>query len=140
MANTGENEQALRKIIDFIRLMSIVTMLLHFYYFCHQQLKSWGFTVSLTDRIVYNISNTGLLVGIYRSKLVVFGLLILSLIGAKGKKDETINVKTSLLVIAIGSIIFFLSHLIFRLPISELAVILYIAITGLGFLLILTGG
>ena len=33
--NTGENEQGLRKIIDMTRLISIVLLALHFYYYCY---------------------------------------------------------------------------------------------------------
>jgi hypothetical protein len=39
MASTGENEQALRKIIDFTRLASIVVLVLHFYFFCYRALE-----------------------------------------------------------------------------------------------------
>jgi hypothetical protein len=33
--HTGENEQALRKILDMTRLISIVLLALHFYYYCY---------------------------------------------------------------------------------------------------------
>ena len=32
---TGENEQALRKILDMTRLISIAILVLHFYYYCY---------------------------------------------------------------------------------------------------------
>jgi hypothetical protein len=35
---TGENEQALRQIIDITRLCSIVILMLHFYYYCYDAL------------------------------------------------------------------------------------------------------
>ena len=60
MSHTGENEQALQKIIDFIRLLSIVVLLFHFYYFCHKQLIVWGFTFQIVDEVTKSISNTGI--------------------------------------------------------------------------------
>jgi len=33
--NTGENEQGLQKVLDMTRLISIVMLVLHFYYYCY---------------------------------------------------------------------------------------------------------
>src|SRR5690606_7815024 len=102
MANTGENEQALRKIIDFIRLLSIVVLLFHFYFFCYRAFESWGLTSEFVDRIIYGLRNTGIFKSVYHAKLFAFGLLIVSLIGAKGKKDEKINIRTAAFYIVSG--------------------------------------
>lgn len=37
--NTGENEQGLRKITDFTRLLSIAILVIHFY--CHRKLAMY---------------------------------------------------------------------------------------------------
>ena len=113
MAHTGENEQALLKIIDFIRLLSIVILLFHFYFFCHRALENWGFTFEIVDKVTYSISGTGLFHGVYPSKLSALGLLIISLIGAKGKKDEKISLRKAAYYAVIGSILFLTSHYIF---------------------------
>ena len=86
--NTGENEQALRKIIDFIRQLSIVLLLLHFYVIGYNYFRQWGYTHEIVDSILLSIGKTGLLSSTLKAKSIVFGLLIISLIGAKGKKDE----------------------------------------------------
>jgi len=39
--NTGENEQGLRKIIDMTRMISIIVLLLHFYYYCYNAFAEW---------------------------------------------------------------------------------------------------
>ena len=39
---TGENEQALRKILDMTRLISIVILVIHFYYYCYAAFQEWG--------------------------------------------------------------------------------------------------
>ncbi|WP_143313447.1 YWFCY domain-containing protein, partial [Cnuella takakiae] len=41
MSQTGENEQALRKILDLTRLVSVAVLLLHFYYTCYLLFQQW---------------------------------------------------------------------------------------------------
>lgn len=140
-AQTGENEQALRKIIDFIRLLSIVILLFHFYFFLHRIFQVWGLTSEFFDRITTRLLNTGLLQNVYRTKFVAFGLLVISLIGAKGKKDEKINFKEAALYIICGVMVFFLCHFILIVRVDfRVLFSLYIGLTAVGYLLILTGG
>ena len=138
---TGENEQGLRKIIDMTRLISITILITHFYYYCYMPFQSWQLTAPLTDRILGNIYNTGLFNNFHKSKLISLGFLIISLVGAKGRKDKKVNYKTSLGYILTGLIIYFLSYqlLYFGLK-NETSAILYIGVTVTGFTLILTGG
>ena len=141
MASTGENEQALQKIIDFIRLLSIVVLLLHFYYFCHDVLEIWGLAFDITDRIITSISGTGLFNGIYSSKFFTIGLLTVSLVGARGRKDENISLRQACYHGGIGLALFLFSHYIFYLNFSPANTIgIYIGLTSLGYILILTGG
>jgi hypothetical protein len=141
MAHTGENEQALRKIIDFTRMGSILIMAFHFYYFCHQVIHSWNLTVPLIDKIMVSVIRTGLLDGVHFSKLLSLGLLTASLVGAKGKKDDKITFLSASLLMVFGFGIFILSHVIFRFGLSdEDAVIIYIVITAVGYIMMLTGG
>ena len=43
---TGENEQGLRKILDMTRLISIVILVLHFYYYCYAAFEHWHLTLA----------------------------------------------------------------------------------------------
>lgn len=139
--STGENEQGLRTIIDFIRLLSIVILLFHFYFYLHGILRGWHLTSGFVDRIVLSLRNTGMFDSVYHAKLFSFGLLIISLIGARGKKDENINFRAATLYIIGGSIIFFFCHLVLFMPMNlTLSGTLYIVLSILGYLLILTGG
>lgn len=139
--NTGENEQALRKIIDMTRLISVVILLLSFYVYCYDTLKQRGYTVPLVDKVMINIFRTGLFNSIWNAKLFSLGLLLVSLIGARGKKDETIALSTSLAMLTIGSAIFLLSHLLLKIGLTaEWRSVLYISATSLGYILVLTGG
>lgn len=49
--NTGEDQQALRKIMDMTRLISIIILAIHFYISLYQVFAVWHYTAPLTDRI-----------------------------------------------------------------------------------------
>jgi len=138
---TGENEQALRKILDMTRLISIVILMIHFYYYCYEAFIEWGLTNNFSDRILSNIYKTGLFSSFNKSKLIALGFLAISLLGSKGKKDEKLTFKTAFAYLFTGLLIYFFSYLalLVKIKITESAVV-YIAITSIGFLLVLSGG
>jgi len=139
--NTGENEQGLRKILDMTRLMSILVLGLHFYYCCYKAFEQWELTAEISDRLLKNISNTGLFTHFTNAKLIALGLLIISLFGAKGKKDEKINHKNAFAYIITGLLIYFLSYFSLFIPASiENISIAYMLSTITGYILVLTGG
>jgi hypothetical protein len=138
---TGENEQALRKILDMTRLISLVVLVIHFYYEYYNAFKLWHLISELGDTILSNIYDTGLLSNFYKPKLFALGFLIISLLGAKGRKDEKLNYKTAFVYIISGVLLYFISYLTLYLKIEiQIAASIYILITCTGFLLILSGG
>ena len=92
--NTGENEQGLRAIIDMTRMISIIVLLLHFYYYCYNAFAEWQLTTTITDRLLQNIFATGLFSSFSKSKFIALGFLVISLMGARGKKNEKLHYKT----------------------------------------------
>lgn len=69
------------------------------------------------------------------------GLLIISLFGARGRKDEKINYKNTCAYIITGLLIYFLSYFSLFIPSSnESVAITYMLSTITGYILILTGG
>lgn len=138
---TGENEQGLRKIVDFTRLSAIFILLLHLYFYCYPAFELWGWTADLSDNLLKNIQRSGLFNNFNRSKLIALGLLIISLIGARGKKSESIRWQTIAAYIVIGATLYFGSQLLLKLNSSiETVTIVYSSVTALGFILILSGG
>lgn len=138
---TGEDTQGLRKIIDFTRLISIFILAIHFYICCYQAFSHWHWTAEITDRIIGNIAKTGLFSNIWKPKLAALLFLIISLVGVKGKKDEKINYRIITAYLITGLLIYFISVLCFYLHISTAIIaIFYMVLTGIGYLLILTGG
>jgi len=138
---TGENEQALRKILDMTRLISIVILVIHFYYYCYAAFQEWGLSSELSDRLLGNIYRTGLFGNFHKSKLIALGFLFISLLGARGRKNEKLNHKTAFAYIITGLLIYFTSYLalLVKIKTTELAMV-YIGITSVGFLLSLSGG
>jgi len=139
--NTGEDTQGLRKITDFTRLLSVFILSIHIYLCCYQAFRLWGWTALLTDRVISNISKTGLFNGILVPKLAVLLLLVISLVGVKGKKDEKIQLNSITAYLATGLMLYFISVLALYLRANvEVIAITYIGITTAGYLLILSGG
>jgi TusA-related sulfurtransferase len=75
------------------------------------------------------------------SKLIALGFLIISLIGATGKKEEKLSFKSGIMYMSAGVVIYFFSYYIL---LSELFLaaktVTYIGITAAGYLMILSGG
>ncbi|TXJ24901.1 MAG: conjugal transfer protein TraG [Chitinophagaceae bacterium] len=139
---TGENEQGLKKIIDLTRMIALVILIIHCYYNCYSAFRQWGWTSGISDQLLKNISRTGLLSSFTKSKLIALGLLLLSLLGVKGRKDEKSNYKSGFAYLLTGLLIYFLSSLALMAEGLEVQVMAgtYIGLTTLGFILIITGG
>jgi hypothetical protein len=138
---TGENEQALQKIIELLRLLSIVVLLIHFYLFLHDDLFLLPLTHPLLDQIVKPIREIWAFHSPLNSKVFSAGLLVISLLGANGRKDETISPTTSILCMAAGLLTFFASHLHTSLsPDIRLMSGNYVFLTSASFIMTLTGG
>ncbi|MBE7171485.1 MAG: YWFCY domain-containing protein [Williamsia sp.] len=139
--HTGESEQGLRKIIDITRLISIALLTLHFYYYCYAAFSRWQLTSGLTDRVLSNIRRTGLFDHFMTSKLLALCFLVISLIGAKGRKDEKLNYKKVSAYLGSGLLIYFLSYAgLMASSDGVTSAWLYISLTIIGFILLLTGG
>lgn len=138
---TGENEQALRKILDMTRLIGIIILVIHFYYQCYHAFRHWRLVSSFSDAILNNIYHTGLLSNFYKAKVFALGFLLISLLGAKGRKNEKLNYYNAFAYIIPGILLYFISYFFFYLKMNTAYLcVLYISITSLGFLLILSGG
>src|ERR1700754_2211175 len=116
---TGEDINSLRKIIDFIRMISIFILALHFYISCFAAFQQWHWTATITTRIVTNIAKTGLFNNITRPKLAALLCLVISLIGSKGRKDEKIQLKPIIIYLLVGLLLYFISALCFYLDTTD---------------------
>jgi len=138
---TGENEQALRKIIDFTRLLSIAILLIHFYLCCYPAFQQLKLTHQIIDYILLPLSKMAVFKTVLVAKLSALLLLIVSLVGSKGKRDEKIRPKTIVTYCFTGLLLYFISSLFLALPYSVIIImVLYMATTAFGYLLFMTGG
>jgi hypothetical protein len=138
---TGENEHGLRRIIDFTRLLSLVILTIHFYITCYAAFQLWHLTAPIVVRIIGNFAQIPVFKNRLAAKAAALFLLAVSLIGCRGRKEEKIRLKTALSYIGIGLLLFFGSQLLLLLQTTIiLKASVYIGITGLGYLLTLTGG
>lgn len=141
MNSTGENEKGLKEILDFTRLAAIVILLIHFYFYCYAAFKEWDLTAEIGNRFLGNITRTGLFNSIFYSKLIALALLIISLMGIRGRKDEKVQRSSIIFYLATGFALYFLSHFLLRIheEVKTVAVV-YMSVTSFGFIFILTGG
>lgn len=139
--STGEHEMGLKKILDFTRLGAIIILILHFNYYCYGAFEQWQLTTTISDRFLVNLVRTGLFKTPLHSKLIALLLLIISMLGTKGKKSEKISPRSIVIFLISGSTLYFFTALILDLngPAATIASI-YISVTSLGFILLLTGG
>ncbi|HEY8929547.1 MAG TPA: conjugal transfer protein MobC [Mucilaginibacter sp.] len=130
---TGENEQALRKTIDFTRLLSIAILLLHFYLSCYAQFERWHLTAKPADHLLLPVSRLPIFQTVWTAKAAALALLLVSLAGTKGKKDEKLQAKTAV-AYAVTGLLFYAGSC----WLLDLAIV-YMAASLVGFLLLMTG-
>jgi hypothetical protein len=98
-------------------------------------------TSVISDRLLKNIAHTGLFKSFNNSKLIALVFLIISLIGATGKKEEKLSFNSGIIYMSAGLAIYFFSYYIL---LSELFItiktVTYIGISAAGYLMILSGG
>jgi len=141
MNSTGENEKGLKEILDFTRLAAIVILLIHFYFYCYAAFKAWNLTAEIGNRLLENLVRTGLFTSIFHSKLIALSLLIISLVGAGGRKDEKVRKTSVILYLTLGFTVYFASQFLLRLhENAQTVAVIYMTLTSLGFILILRGG
>lgn len=115
-------------------------LILHYYFFCYPAFDDANLTWRVADGVLTNVYKTGWFSGSLKPKIIALMLLVISLIGAKGKKDETVKLNTILIIIATGLALYFASVLVARYPVSAWVYMSYMIITTAGYLLILMGG
>jgi hypothetical protein len=110
-----EDEKLLSKILNFIRMGSVLILAMHCYWFCHKLFVSFGFYHSFLDNVFVKLQNTsGMFDNLWITKLLCLLLLFISCIGNKLKKNENIKINTIVLSAIFGLMLFFLNFLVFK--------------------------
>lgn len=137
----GEDDlRGLAKIIAFMRAVSIILILTHFYWFCYSLFLEQGWTLELINKILSNFQRTaGLFTNIIYSKVFAFALLALSCLGTKGVKNEKITWSKIYTVLLIGFLLYFMNFP-FLLLTSRITKLLYILTTAIGYISLMLAG
>ena len=134
--------RALGKVMDFMRGISVIFLLINYYWFCYEAFHTWGFTLGIVDKILMNFQRTtGLFSSILWTKLFCVVFLALSCLGTKGVKEEKITWPKIWTVLFSGFVFFFLNWWLLALPIGKVgAATLYIFTLSVGYICLLMGG
>lgn len=138
---TGENEQGLREILDFTRLVSITVLSIgiyqqHYAFFDHSGLSS-----TITDRLLTRLTSLPVFHSFLAVRLFSLLLLAISLLGSKGKKDEQARLATAFQLCAGGLVCFFamdIPGVSLLLPPNSYTLEIGLIVTG--YLIVLAGG
>ncbi|MET3032973.1 conjugal transfer protein MobC [Flavobacterium johnsoniae] len=133
----GEDDlRGLAKIMAFMRAVSILVLLMHFYWYCYGFFNARGWTLETIDTILRGFDRTaGLFSNVLYSKLFAQLLLILSCLGTKGVKNEKITWTKIYPVLALGFIFFFLNGFL-----REVSYLLYMFSSGIGYTALMVAG
>lgn len=132
---TGENEQALRKIIDFVRFLSILILILHFYQVWILTQETLGFENRIIERLVLKIFSLPLFSSVWAPKLLSLTFLATYIWFVKKTQPIKGEPKLLLFTLFVGNSFYFGSYIII-----DANPWIYIAITFLGYIFILIAG
>ncbi|PZU02035.1 MAG: conjugal transfer protein TraG, partial [Chryseobacterium sp.] len=137
----GEDDlRGLAKIMAFMRAVSILQVLMNFYWFCYSFFLERGWIMEVINEILSNFQKTtGLFSSPIYTKVFALILLALSCIGTKGVKNEKINWSKINFTLITGLILYFLSSIFPNLT-YEIGGFLYILSTSLGFIFLMVSG
>ncbi|KVV15029.1 conjugal transfer protein MobC [Flavobacterium sp. TAB 87] len=137
----GEDDlRGLAKIMAFMRAISILLVLMHFYWFCYGFFLERGWTLEIINKILGNFQRTaGLFSHTLYTKVFALVLLALSCLGSKGVKDEKITWAKIYIALVIGFVLFFLNTPLLKLSLNT-ATFLYILTASLGYIALMVAG
>lgn len=138
----GENTQALRSILDFLRLGAVVVMLIHFYASCFPVFAGCGLSAEIVNRFVYDLGHHLPFLGTpTAAKSSALLLLVISMFGSKGRKDEKMRMPPVIIALSAGILLLYSSTAMLHLQSSSGWVLQsYIIVTSAAFLTILYSG
>lgn len=137
----GEDDlRGLAKIMAFMRAVSIILVLMHFYWFCYGFFLDRGWTLEIVNKVLGNFHRTaGLFSNTLYTKLFALVLLALSCLGTKGVKDEKITWPKIFSALCIGILLFFFNSPLLKLA-ATIATYLYILTTAAGYISLMVAG
>ena len=130
------------KVMEFMRAVSILFVVIHIYWYCHDAIVRMRADIDVVDRILTGFDRTaGLFGSLLTTKIFAVVFLALSCLGTKGVKNEKITWEKIYASLISGLVLFFLNWWILSLPLPEVAVMgLYTTTLTAGYILLLMAG
>src|SRR5690606_30342139 len=130
----GEDDlRGLAKTMAFMRAVSILLVLMHFYWFCYGFFAERGWTLDIIGKTLTNYNrNAGLYSHTLYTKIVAMLLLALSCIGTNSVKNKKITCDKIYTALVIGFVLFLLNTPLLKLS-AVVATPLYNLTTTLGY-------
>lgn len=137
----GEDDlRGLAKIMGFMRAVSILILLMHFYWFCYGFFNDQGWTLKVLNTILSNFDRVAsLFANTIYSKIFAIALLALSCLGTKGVKNENITKTKICVAFVAGLLLFFLNAPLLKLS-AKSAVLFYTITTSAGYIALMMAG
>lgn len=140
MKQTGESQEGLRKINDFIRALALWLLFTHLYYSLYGIVSQWGWThpwavryLEIVDRLFF--INNPLICHLF----IIVSILITAL-GMSGRKKKKLNIVATITMLFIACAGLLLGAVIFTLPLLQNEVaILYSSQQIFCFFLLMAG-
>ena len=134
--------RGLAKVMQFMRALSLLFALIHFYWYAYSWITAVGWNTALADKILMNFQRTS---GLFSSPLYtnLFCLLFLALscLGTRSVRSEKISRRRIALCGAAGILLFFCCGWLLRLPLPVRALGPLYGLTLLaGYCLMLAAG
>lgn len=131
-----DDVRGLAKIMAFMRAVSIILVLMNFYWFCYSLFYKQGWTLEIIEKILQNFQRTsGLFNHTFYSKIFALVLLALSCLGTKGVKNAKIKWANINGFLIIGTVLYILNF-----PLLDVSPILYIITSSIGYILLMVAG
>jgi len=137
----GEDDlRGLAKIMAFMRAVSILVVLMHFYWFCYGVFYDKGWTLQLVNKILAGFQDkAGLFSEVVYTKLFALLLLALSCLGTKGVKNEKVTWRKINGTLIIGFALFFFNTPLLK-SFGNTGIVLYILTTSAGYIALMVAG
>lgn len=123
-----------------MRAVSIIIVLMHFYWFCYGFFAERGWTMEVINKVLSNFHRTaGLFSHTLYTKIFALVLLALSCLGTKGVKNEKITWTRIYSALVVGLVLFFFNTKLLKLP-AGIATSTYILTTSVGYIALMVAG
>ena len=134
--------RGLAKVMQFMRALSLLFALIHFYWYAYSWITTVGWNTALVDKILMNFQRTsGLFTSPLYTKLFSLLFLVLSCLGTRSVRSEKISRRRIAFCGAAGILLFFCGGWLLRLPLPVRALGPLYGLTLLaGYCLMLAAG